>query len=141
MTDSNYAASGESRLKTRRNRLWRFCAIGVAIAAAIGFSTGYVSEMYEADMVPGWLLVAAWALGVVCFIWFSWGYYRRVDELDLLDNLWCCLVGLNFYIVALPSWWLFHDIGLAPQIDHFVIYFATMIIAFAAYGLRKLGVR
>lgn len=133
--------SGEARLKSRRNRFLRFCGLGFVIALATGFFTGFASDLYSDGTLPGWTLFVAWAVAVAGFIWFSWEYFRRVDELDLLDNLWCSLVAFYVYMIALPSWWLFHDLGLAPEIDHSVIYFATFGAAGVAYGLRKLGLR
>lgn len=141
MTEPTDTLSGEAQLKSRRNRFLRFCGLGFVIALATGFFTGIAGDLFREGTVPGSILYAAWAIAVAWFCWFSWEYFRRVDELDLLDNLWCSLVGLYVYAIALPSWWLFHDLGLAPEIDHAAIYFATLGAAGVAYALRKLGLR
>ncbi|RIV88817.1 hypothetical protein [Aurantiacibacter zhengii] len=141
MTDKTDTFSGEARLKSRRNSLWRFCAIGTGIAAGVGLVAGYAGGLYADGTLPAWALFATWVVAVMSFAWFSWEYFRRVDELDMLDNLWCCLFGLYFYIVAFPSWWLFHDLGLAPEINHVAIYLATLGIGAVVYIARKLGLR
>ena len=141
MTDTSDTLSGEARLKSRRNSLWRFCAIGTGIAAGVGLVTGYAGGLYEDGTVPAWTLFAAWVVAVASFAWFTWEYFRRVDELDVLDNLWCCLFALYFYMVAYPSWWLFHDLGLAPEINHMAIYVATLCLGGIVYCARKLGLR
>ncbi|WP_120078603.1 hypothetical protein [Aurantiacibacter odishensis] len=141
MTDTSETLSGEARLKIRRNRFWTFCALGFAVAIVAGFVTGYAADLLVDGVLPGWSFFLMWGVALVSFTWFTWSYFRRVDELDLLDNLWASLIAFYFYFVAMPSWWLFHDLGLAPEVDHIAIYFATAVVMFAAYGLRKLGLR
>jgi hypothetical protein len=141
MTDKTDTLSGEARLKSRRNSLWRFCAMGSGIAAVVGLVTGYAGGHYENGTLPAWGLFAAWLVAVASFAWFTWEYFRRVDELDVLDNLWCCLFSLYVYMVAFPSWWLFHDLGLAPEVNHVAIYLATLGIGAIVYIARKLGLR
>lgn len=142
MTDAiDMNPSGEARLKSRRNRLWRFCGIGFAVSVAVGFATGFAADLFEAGTLPGWIFFIAWGLAMASFAWFTWEFFRRVDELDRMDNLWAGTVALYFYLAALPSWWLFHDIGLVPETNHYVIYAATALVFFSAYGLRKLGLR
>jgi len=142
MTDAtDTAMSGEARLKSRRKRLIRFCAVAFIISAVAGLATGVVSDLYDDGVLPGWSIFVCWGIALAGFVCFTWEYLRRVDELDLLDNLWACLVGFYFYIVAMPSWYLFEDLGLAPAVNHLVIYAATFGASVVAYIFRKLGLR
>ncbi|MFB0611463.1 hypothetical protein [Aurantiacibacter poecillastricola] len=142
MTDTiDIAASGEARLKSRRARFYRFCALGFAGGIVTGFATGFASDLYAEGVVPTWVLYLFWALALAGFAWFTVEYFRRVDELDVMDNLWASLVALYFYLVALPSWWLFHDMELVPEVNHVAIYLATAAAYFIIYGVRKLGLR
>ncbi len=142
MTESNETAlSGEARLKARTRKFWSFCALGFGVALAVGFVTGSAGSLYEAGTLPGWLIYTLWGVALAGFGWFTWEYFRRVDELDLMDNLWAGIIGFYFYMVAFPSWLMFHDIGLVREPDQVVIYLATVFVMFAAYGLRKLGLR
>ncbi len=142
MTDKiDPATTGEARLKARSRRFWSFCALGFGVAVVIGVVTGTAGALYQAGSLPGWLIYAFWGLTLAAFGWFTWEYFRRVDELDLMDNLWAGIIGFYFYFVAAPSWWLFHDIGLVRAPDQIAIYVATVFVMFATYGLRKLGLR
>ncbi|QZH74852.1 MAG: hypothetical protein JY451_14570 [Erythrobacter sp.] len=146
MTKSDFgpdqtALSGEARLKARTRKFWTFLALGFALSLAIGFFTGTAGALYEGGTLPGWTIYALWGVALAGFSWFTWEYFRRVDELDLMDNLWAAIIAFYFYVLAMPSWWLFNDLGLAPEPDHIVIYFSTVLVMFIAYGLRKLGLR
>ncbi|WP_338244981.1 hypothetical protein [Aurantiacibacter hainanensis] len=141
MTDTNEALSGEQRLESRTRRLWTFCALGMAATIAIGLGSGYAAALYEEGALPGWLIVVLWGLALVSFTWFTWGYFRRVDELDVMDNLWAGMIGLYFYCVGLPTWLAFAHIGIAPPMDDVLLYVAVAVVTGIAYGLRKLGLR
>ena len=91
--------------------------------------------------MPAWAFYVLWGLALASFSWFTWEYFRRVDELDVLDNLWASLIAFYFYFVAMPSWWLFHDLGLAPEVNHIAIYIATAAVMTIVYILRKIGLR
>lgn len=141
MTDTPEALSGEQRLQARRKRLWLFCAGGFAAAMAVGFVTGLASDLFAAGTLPAWSLYLLWVLALACFTWFSWEYFRRVDELDVMDNLWAAMFAFYFYAAGMPTWWLFHDMGLVAEVDHIAIYLGSGAVFFIAYGLRKLGLR
>jgi hypothetical protein len=78
---------------------------------------------------------------VIGFAWFTRDYLRRVDELDLLDNLWAALFGFFFYFTAFPLWNSLATFDLAPAVDNWLLWTATTIVMFAAYCLRKMGLR
>lgn len=142
MTDTNdIAMSGEARLKSRRYRFFRFCAIGFAAAFVTGLATGYAGDLLRDGTVPAWLFYVVFGITLASLSWFTWEYFRRVDELDLLDNLWASMIAIYFYIVALPSWYLFHDLDLVGEPNQVIIYIATSVVLLASYGLRKLGLR
>ncbi len=142
MTANNNATlTGEQRLKSRRNRFLRFCAIGVFAAMLVGFFSGMSTQWFRDGTIPIWLLFGMLIAAVAGFVYFTYDYYRRVDELDLLDNLWANTVGLYGYFIVLGSWYFLHDAGLVIPTDHFAITVATLAILFIAYGVRKLGIR
>ncbi len=139
MTDS--VNSGETRMKIRRNRFYRFVALGMGASAILGIALGYTSDMFTDGRLPAWLLFALLALALVGCTWFCWSYFHRVDELDVMDNLWAALISIYFYMAAAPIWWLLHDVGVAPEVNHFAVYLATLGVNIATYSLRKLGLR
>lgn len=139
MTDTDdLATSGEQRLKIRRNSLLRYCALAFLVAALIGAATGMAGHWFAEGRIPAWLLLVGTAVVVAGFVWFSMDYYRRVDELDLLDNLWANTIALYSYFIILACWYFFHHAGMVREPEHIPIAIATIVILFAAYGLRKL---
>lgn len=133
--------SGEARLRRRRKSFWRYVALAVLVAFVVGIASGVGVALVEEEILPGWVIYIAIALIVIGFAWFTRDYYRRVDELDLLDNLWAALVAIYFYVCALPVWFVLQDAGLAPEPDHWIIWGGTMIVMLVTYGVRKLGWR
>lgn len=141
LSDDAASGSGEARLNRRRRSFWNYCLISVVIAMVVGMVNGVGAIMVERGQLTPWLLVAVGVLTLGGFTWFTRDYLRRIDELDLLDNLWACLIGFYCYIVALPSWYFLHDIGLVPEPDQYIIYAAILIVTTLAYLFRKLGWR
>ena len=136
--NTGVAPSGELRLKQRRRTFIRFALLGMAAALGAGFALGWT---LGADMMQPWLAILGMIALAALFAWFTVEYFRRIDELDLLDNLWASTVGAYFYALALPAWYLAHEAGAAPPIDHWLIYGATFTAVLIAYIARKLGVR
>ena len=133
--------SGEERFRKRRRSFITYIALAVAIAMFAGIASGVLAANASLGNVPVWLLFGVWVIMVVAFIWFTRDYFRRVDELDLLDNLWASLVGLYTYVLVFASWYLFDDLEIGPPMDHFAIFWITMGAMLVAYVLRKLGWR
>ncbi len=145
MTDTDTPISGpnagEARLKARRSAFWRYFGMALLIAFAAGMMSGVAAAMVENSVLPEWVLIGLWAITIAWFAWFCRDYFRRIDELDLMDNLWASTIGLYGYVVVFGSWFLFHDVGIAPPPDQIAIMLATLAIATAAYIARKLGWR
>ncbi|MEW4448035.1 hypothetical protein [Qipengyuania sp. JC766] len=140
MTDT-IEATGVQRLRTRRQKFWRWCALAFALSIFAGMASGTLAALYQDDLVPAWSLYALWAVVAFAWVWFSRDYFLRIDELDQMDNLWACLIGFYFYVGAFVTWYMFADAGLAPEIDGTIMFFATMTVMVVSYGLRKLGLR
>ena len=136
--DDNSVQTGEQRLERRRAALWRFSLIGMAVAAVLGFAGSFGMALVEKGSLPASVVYLTTGVVLAFFLWFTVAYIRRVDELDLLDNLWAGLIGLYFYLVAFPIWNTLASFELSPPVDHWVIYFGTAIVMFLGYGARKL---
>lgn len=134
-------STGEERLRARRRTFIRYCLVAVAIALAAGLASGFLGALVADGVLPVWLVYVTSALLVVGFLWFTRDYLRRVDELDLLDNLWAGFAGFVVYYVAFPIWSLLHGFGLAPPVDGWWLWIGSAIAVFAAYCVRKLGLR
>lgn len=141
MTDNNAALSGEARLKAKRNAFLRYFGLAMLAGFIGGMMSGVAAAMVEDGSLPKGVLIALWTITVGLFVWFCRDYFRRVDELDLLDNLWASTIGLYGYVVVFGTWYLFHQVGIAPEIDQIAVMLATLAIATVAYIARKLGWR
>ena len=141
MTDNNAALSGEARLKAKRNAFLRYFGLAMLAGLIGGMMSGVAAAMVEDGSLPKGVLIALWTITVGLFVWFCRDYFRRVDELDLLDNLWASTIGLYGYVVVFGTWYLFHQVGIAPEIDQIAVMLATLAIATVAYIGRKLGWR
>lgn len=141
MTRNDANLSGEDRLKRRRARLARFGVLGFVAGVIGGFATGALGRMAASGDIPTAVLAILWAAIMATAIWFTRDYFRQIDELDLLDNLWASTIALYAFLIAAGSWYVFHDIGLAPPPSFELLALFTFAILLVAYGLRKLGWR
>ncbi|MDC0886915.1 hypothetical protein OAS19_03910 [Altererythrobacter sp.] len=141
MTDSETNLSGEARHKKRRNAFWRYLALGIGASLIAGFMGGYFTALFENGDVPIAVPLAIFGVVVAGLMWFTWDYFRRIDELDLMDNLWAHLIGQYVAVTGFISWYFFAEIGLVGYPTAIAVI--TMLIGgtFLAYGLRKLGWR
>ena len=141
MTDNDTALSGEARLKAKRNAFFRYFGLALLAGFVAGMLSGVAAALVEDGILPRGVLIALWGATVGLFVWFCRDYFRRIDELDLMDNLWTSTIGLYGYVMVFGTWYLFHEIGMAPPIDQIAVMLATLAITTVAYIARKLGWR
>ena len=141
MTDNDTSLSGEARLKAKRNAFFRYFGLALLAGFIVGMISGVAAAMVEYGSLPKSVLIGLWTGSMVLFVWFCRDYFRRIDELDLMDNLWASTIGLYGYVMVFGTWYLFHEIGMAPPIDQIAVMLATLAITTAAYIARKLGWR
>jgi len=87
-----------------------------------------------------WAGLALLAVGAVASsLWFM----RRVDEVEVIDNLWASFVGVIAHILIAACWVAAAARGYAPAPDVLAVLMATVVVTFLAYiGLklrRRLG--
>ena len=135
--------SGEQKLRESRRRsrrlVWTGLAIGLVAGLVGGIVVGYSRAAQDAGHVGvGWLAWPVLAVTLAVFSWYTWTYFRQVDELDLLDNLWASTVGLYAFVIAYPGWQLLHMLDQAPPPDTQTLWWSALAAAAAAYCWRKL---
>ena len=133
--------TGEQRHRARFNAFLRYCVIALLVGLIAGVASGLIGGMVKDGLLPSWLVYKTTVVLIAGFLWFMRDYLRRVDELDLLDNLWAGLIGFTFYYLAFPVWNLLESFDLAPPVNNWWLWIGTTIVMFAAYLLRKAGVR
>lgn len=87
---------------------------------------------------PEWLVWASLAATLVAGTWYTAIYFRRIDELDLLDNLWSSLIGFYVFVAALPVWKALHEVSDVPEPHALGLWYISIAAAVLAYGWRKL---
>ena len=138
MINTNSAEpSGEEKLRAKRRRFIRYVALTCLVFAVAGLIVGFASAAAEDATVPPYFLLPLIAASLIGFVVFSRNYFTRVDEVDLLDNLWASLIGMYFYIVAFPLWELLGRVGYTSPPDHWLIWGATLTVSMAVYLYRK----
>jgi uncharacterized membrane protein len=134
---------GERLHSERRKKFWRI----LGGLAAIGFVTGAVgqfaisvSEHGQANW-PSWAPLAG-TIGVIivaiAVAYGSWRFFVSVDEVEVADNLWACLIGFYVYAILFPAWWALHKLGQVPEVNDWAVFMAAMLSSLAVYGYRKI---
>lgn len=142
MTDNDAKLSGEERYSKRRRAFWRYLIITLVAFMVAAFFSGFIQRSYRDGDVSLWVPMLAGAALLVAMIWFTWDFFRRVDELDLMDNLWAHLIGQYGAVFGFMGWYFLADLGLLASYPTAISVIIIMLVTtFLAYGARKLGFR
>jgi len=141
MTNNDPTLSGEARFKAKRSAFWRYLGISFAVSLVAGIVLGTVVAVVAAGYVSVALMGVIWLVAIIGYAWFTRDYFRRIDELDLLDNLWASTIAFYVYVVTLGSWWLFHQIDVVSEPQQYIIAAVAGAALVLAYVARKLGWR
>ena len=133
--------TGEQRLKERRRKYLRYITIALLLGFFAGVFSGWLVGAYENGEIGLWLPLTATAASIIAIVWFTYDYFQRVDELDLMDNLWSHLIGLYGGVITYAAWFLLADLSLTPEPTAIGVVAALLGFTFLAYGARKLGWR
>ena len=141
--DTDNTLSGEKRYSAKRRAFWRYLTLTFAAFLLIGLLSGFVQSAYRDGEIGLWVPVTVGIVLLVALTWYTWDYFtRRIDELDLMDNLWAHLVGQYVALVAFMGWYFLADLGVLATFPTAFGVILTMIGAtLLAYAARKLGLR
>lgn len=141
MINSNDEPSGETKLKTRKRAFIKYLALVFLAALAGGLFSGYLTESCLSGVVGLWLPLLTGFAVLSGLVWFTWDYFRRIDEIDLHDNLWSHLWGFYAGIWAFGIWYFLADLKLVDPPFAGAVILIMVAFIFVIYGLRKLGFR
>ena len=141
MTETDPDLSGEAKLRKKRSRFFRYLSLAFLVSLIVGAGSGALVSAYEDGEVTVWVPILIWFVALVGLVWFSIDYFRRVDELDLLDNLWAHLIGMYAGVTFFAGWYLLADLALVPDPSALAVVGFMLSATFVAYGLRKAGLR
>ncbi|GAA4037938.1 hypothetical protein [Parerythrobacter jejuensis] len=141
MTEFETINSGESRLKERRRAFWKYLALAFAAFAVLGFFGGYFGAAFGKGDVPLLVPIGVGLITLIALAWFTWDFFKRIDELDLMDNLWAHLIGQYIALTVFLGWYFLGELGLTTYPTAVAVMLAMILGTFVAYGFRKLGWR
>jgi drug/metabolite transporter (DMT)-like permease len=135
--ETSAPANGERKLHAQEVRR----ATPQVLLVVLGLVAGIVLALSEENWLPrlppalAWLGAALLAAAVVGLnaIWI-----RRVDEVEISDQLWSSFVGLQAFILTATCWELLAATGAAPPVHRYGLYLATFTATCAAYFWRRL---
>ena len=134
---------GEKLHSEHRRRFWRnLMIVGIGalpIGFAIGFGAGHRGGDFDAFLTsaPDWQVIALLGLAVGGVIYGSWRFYRSIDELELLDNLWASSAAYSAYSLLFPIWWILSRAGIAVEPNQWLIFMVALGGGLATYLARK----
>jgi len=131
------------RLAARRRTFWLSIAVIGIGGAIVGLITGFTAghrDVAPEDIwasLPKPLAVAIIAISFSLFVYGCWRFYKAIDEVELVDNLWGSTASYYAYATIFPLWWALGKANVIDRPDDWVIYFAALIAGGVAYGWRK----
>ncbi len=130
-------ASGERKLRAQevRRATPQVLLVVLGLVAGIGLALSEENWLPQLPPTLAWLGAALLAAAVVGLnaIWI-----RRVDEVEISDQLWSSFVGLQAFILTATCWELLAATGAAPPVHRYGLYLATFSATCAAYFWRRL---
>lgn len=126
-----------------RRRFWRVVGFITIAGMIVGAVTGFVGGRNDVPIeeafaaIPDWGVIALVAFALVTFTWGCWAFMKTIDEVELADNLWGSTASYYTYAVIFPSWWVLGRADVAPEPNHWIIFFVSLAAGMAVYGYRK----
>jgi hypothetical protein len=128
---------GERAERARSRTFAMVCAGLVLVGGIIGAALSYLYHS-EAHLLPRHWAVAVTLLYLVGTCLGSWLFFRRIDEVELRDNLLAGTVAIYFYAMLYPAWFFLWKGGLVAEPDHQALFIATMAALSVAYFWKKI---
>ncbi len=143
MTEATLPGEGERAERERRRKFWFAIGataifglpIGFIVGRSAGRNGGSMSEAFSG--LPPAVTIGLLALAVLGFLWGCWIFFKNIDEVEIVDNLWGSTAGFYFYMIAFPVWWVLWKAQLANEPSDWIILAATLAFGTIVYLYRK----
>ena len=130
-------ASGERKLRAQEVRRAAPQALLFVLGLVAGIGLVLARENWLPRLPPALAWVGA-ALLAAAVVGLNAIWIRRVDEVEISDQLWSSFVGLQVFTLTATCWELLAGTGAAPPVHRYGLYLATFTAATAAYFWRRL---
>jgi drug/metabolite transporter (DMT)-like permease len=135
--ETSAPANGERKLRAQEVRR----ATPQVLLVVLGLVAGIVLALSEENWLPRLPPALAWvgaALLAAAVVGLNAIWIRRVDEVEISDQLWSSFVGLQAFILTATCWELLAATGAATPVHRYGLYLATFTATCAAYFWRRL---
>ena len=91
--------SGEAREKRRRHFLLAIKLLSIVLGVALGVLFAWYADLDAPGTAVQWAIASALVLGLVVLApALTWLWWRKLDEVDRLDQLWGAATGFFVYV-------------------------------------------
>ena len=132
------------RQEARRRRIFRMSVGWLFVAGMVlGLFTGIAAASRDVEIgeiwtqIPQSLALSVIAVSLAIFLYGSWRFYKAIDEVELVDNLWGSTAAYYAYAILFPLWWALGKAGVLPEPSDWAIYFIALGGGALAYLWRK----
>lgn len=137
------AGEGERQEARRRRMFWMSIGALFIAGMVLGFFTGITAAIENVEIdeiwtrIPQSLAVGVIVVSLAMFIYGCWRFYKAIDEVEMLDNLWGSAASYYLYATLFPVWWALGKANLLPEPSDWGIYFAALGAGGLVYLWRK----
>ena len=132
------------RVEARRRKIfWTSLGIIAAGGAIVGFFTGIRAASKNVGFGESWsglpegLVIALMAVSLMAFLYGTWRFFKAIDEVELVDNLWASTAAYYVYGVLFPIWWVLGKSGIVAEPNDWAIYIVALGAGMVIYLGRK----
>lgn len=135
------SASGEKVSRSTRkatNIVYAMCGLGVILGVAFGigesdasapiFSNGPIGNATAIVAIIGWTLLTPL---------LTWLWWRTVDEHEKASYAEASLIGVHFYLIGAPTWWLATRAGWLPAQDPMIVWLIVLTVLTVVWLYRR----
>ena len=132
------------RIEARRRRFfWLSIGVMAAAGAGLGFVVGATAALKDLAIGEIWIalpqlfVVALLSVSLAGFLYGTWRFYKAIDEVELVDNLWGSTAACYIYAILFPLWWALSKAQLVSAPDDWAIFYTALGGGMLAYLWRK----
>ena len=126
--------SGEARARRRSRALLAITIASIAMGGLMGGVLAWYGDL--SDPTPNDRLLVALVMGVSLAILspaLTWLWWRRLDEVDRLNQLWAASIGFLVYVTGFTILLVTSELGFTPDESRLPLTeFPLFLVAFSA---------
>jgi hypothetical protein len=143
MTGPIMLGEGERAERLRRRKFWSAVGVTAVLGLPIGFVLGRAAGRNGGSMsdafagLPATVTIGLLAFALAGFLWGCWLFYKSIDEVEIVDNLWGSTAGFYIYMILFPVWWVLWKAGVAGEPHDWIILASSLGFGTLVYFYRK----